>query len=304
MSASVRVVAPSQDRITRPLPLFDPYKIDLAVAQLGKDLFEDPRLSSNNTVSCATCHEMTGYGTQALANSPGVQGVGPRNSPTVFNASLNPMQFWDGRALTLEQQLDGPIHNPLEMDSSWPQVIDKLQQDPVLSERFNTLLNQPISEQSIKYAISYFEQQLLTPDAPFDQHLRGDHALTSDAKAGWQRFVSLGCAQCHQGINLGGNIMQTFGLTHRHSDNLSDMGLRELTGDERDTLVFRVPSLRNVAMTAPYFHDGSVNRLRDAVEIMAMSQLGKSLSEQELDELVAFLSSLTAPPPPILALLQ
>ncbi|WP_156904893.1 cytochrome c peroxidase [Ferrimonas senticii] len=288
----------------RPIPRFNPYEIDLELARLGRDLFVDPRFSSNNQISCASCHHLDGYGAEPLVVSIGVQGQGHRNSPTVFNSGFNPMQFWDGRALSLEQQINGPLHNPLEMDSDWPQVIGKLRADADLVERFQTLLGQPINANSIAYAISYFEQQLQTPDSNFDRYLRGEAQLSVQAKAGWQQFTDIGCIQCHQGINVGGNLLQTFGLTYRDHLDSSDLGLAELTLKDQDRMVFRVPSLRNVTQTAPYFHNGSVHELSQAVEIMALSQLGKKLTQQELSELLAFLNSLTAPPPPILSLLD
>ncbi|WP_298441381.1 cytochrome c peroxidase [uncultured Ferrimonas sp.] len=288
----------------RPIPRFNPYDVDLNLARLGRDLFTDPRLSSNNKISCASCHLLQGYGTLASRTSVGVNGQGSRNSPTVFNASLNPMQFWDGRALSLAHQLQGPLQNPLEMDSNWPQVLSKLGQDDALSQRVEQVMGQPLSATSITAAIVYFQQQLLTPDANFDRFLRGESELPRAAKAGWDHFQKIGCIQCHQGINVGGNLMQTFGLTYQEQINRNDLGLAELTSKASDDMVFRVPSLRNVVQTGPYFHDGSVDNLGLAVRIMALNQLGKELSEQELSELLAFLASLSAPPPPILALLD
>ncbi|USD37074.1 cytochrome-c peroxidase [Ferrimonas sp. SCSIO 43195] len=271
-----------------------------ALTRIGLALFMDPRLSSNGKVSCATCHPLNQYGAQPSALSPGVAGSGPRNSPTVFNTSLNPSQFWDGRAHSLETQIDGPLHNPLEMDSDWPAVVARLSNDAAFHDAFIDASGQPLSEHSIKAAISHFERQLLTPGSRFDRYLQGELTLTASESAGWSQFQSLGCILCHQGVNLGGNLQQTFGLTQRPASTSVDRGLGDNSGDKRDAHVFRVPGLRNVAQTAPYFHDGSVTHLDQAIEIMAMSQLGITLTANQTHDIGAFLHSLTAPPPAIL----
>lgn len=286
------------------LPIPEPEPANLPLARLGWQLFQDPRLSSNNAISCATCHELHHYGAQSSMVSTGVNGLGERNSPTVFNSSLNPMQFWDGRAFNLHTQIDGPVHNPVEMDSNWPDIVSKLQQDSELKSQFQRLYPDGITKANIKHAIDYFESQLLTPNSRFDQFLKGEIRLSSDELQGWQQFQDIGCINCHQGVNLGGNLYQSFGLTHRIDAKSNDSGLYSVSKDPRDNHVFRVPSLRNIAETAPYFHDGSIAGLSDAVELMAISQLGVTLTSDQRHNLTQFLHTLTAPKPQILEELQ
>jgi cytochrome c peroxidase len=274
--------------------------VDPAKAALGRLLYNEKRLSRNGRVSCATCHDLATGGTDRRAVSRGIDNqIGRRNAPTVFNAALNFRQFWDGRAATLEEQAGMPILNPIEMGSTWPTVLDTLRNDPGYASRFAAIYPDGVTPDNVRDAIAAFERTLLTPDAPFDAFLRGDtKALSPAARAGWSLFRQRGCVACHQGVNIGGNLYQTFGVMaefqpKKSPDGTVDLGRYEITHRDEDRNVFKVPTLRNVARTAPYFHDGSAKTLPEAVRIMGRSQLGIELSRNEVNELVAFLNSLT-----------
>ncbi len=284
--------------ITRPLPL----GVDLDAAQvaLGARLFHEPRLSSDNTVSCATCHALGAGGMDKLARSRGVRGgVGGINAPTVFNSGLNFVQFWDGRAPTLETQIDGPIHHPLEMASNWQEVISKLAVDSAYVSSFSSVYKDGITASNIKSAIATFERSLITPNSRFDKYLQGDKtALTSAEQRGYEMFQSYGCASCHQGVNLGGNMYEKMGLmgdyfADRGDLTEADKGRFNVNKSAESMHEFRVPSLRNVALTAPYFHDGSAATLEDAVKVMVKYQLGRPMPSNDLRDVVLFLKTLT-----------
>ena len=271
---------------------------------LGKQLFMDPRLSKTNSVSCNSCHNLKNGGVDGLQFSVGInQAMGEINSPTVFNAALNFRQFWDGRAENLVEQIEGPIHNPKEMGSTWPEIVTKLKADSNYVQQFSRHFEDGITAKNIVNAIVTFEKTLITIDSPFDQYLRGNkEALTEKQILGYQKFTTLGCVACHQGRNIGGNMYQTFGITgdyfkDRGGSYSSDAGRFNVTKMEVDRHVFRVPSLRNVAITAPYFHDGSAKTLEEAVRKMAKYQLGRALEESDVQALVEFLKSLTGKRP-------
>lgn len=268
-------------------------------ALLGERLFFDPRLSRDNTIACGTCHDPAKGGTDRKKISVGIDGqMGPINAPTVFNASLNFVQFWDGRAATLKEQAAGPVHNPLEMGSNWAEAIAKLNQDESYRNAFKKLYPEGISGEAITDAIASFERTLVTPNSRFDRFLLGDpNAFNAQEHTGYQRFLALGCASCHQGVGVGGNMFQRFGIMANYFDgrpaNPADHGRFNVTGKEEDRHVFKVPGLRNVALTAPYFHDGSALTLDDAVTVMGRYQLGRELSQEDIQALVAFLHTLT-----------
>lgn len=282
----------------QPIPLtatFDKRKV-----ALGNRLFYDPRLSHDNSIACAGCHSLSKGGTDQRARSVGIGGaLGGINAPTVFNSGLSFKQFWDGRAETLEDQIEGPTQHPKEMGSNWPEIIGKLRQDPNYVQDFGALYPEGIQRAAIKDAIATFERSLLTPNSRFDQYLRGDRtALTSQEQAGYRLFKDYGCVSCHQGVNVGGNMFQVFGVmgdyfADRGTPTPADQGRYNLTGHEHHRHAFKVPSLRNIALTAPYFHDGSAETLEDAVKVMAKYQLGRALSAGEVKELAAFLRTLT-----------
>ncbi|MCG8996456.1 cytochrome-c peroxidase [Laribacter hongkongensis] len=267
--------------------------------RLGERLFFDKRLSGNNTIACASCHDPERGGTDRLAVSSGVDNrQGSINSPTVFNASLHFAQFWDGRADTLEAQAVGPIHNPVEMASGWPEIIDRLSADPAYRSAFAGLYPEGISATAILDAIASYERTLLTPNSRFDRFLDGDERILTPLElTGYRCFLDYGCASCHQGVALGGNMYQRFGVMQDYFAGRpvspSDLGRYNITGKEEDRHVFKVPSLRNIAVTAPYFHDASAGTLEEAVAVMGSYQLGRELGSEDIRSLSAFLRTMT-----------
>lgn len=277
-----------------------PQQHNLNEVQLGKKLFHSTKLSSNDTISCASCHNLQQGADDGLAASIGINNQkGVINAPSIFNSVLDIAQFWDGRVANLKEQVEGPIHNPKEMGSNWEQVIKKLTSDSDLVAQFTQVYNSGISKETISSAIATYESQLITLNAPFDQYLRGNNdAITDASKEGYKLFKSMGCISCHQGQNVGGNMYQKFGVmgdyfADRGDIKKSDYGRYNITGRERDKFKFKVPSLRNVADTAPYFHDGSASTLEAAVRTMAQYQLGRPISENQVFAITEFLKTLT-----------
>jgi len=267
---------------------------------LGRKLFHDPLLSGDGTVLCASCHDLATGGVDRKVHSTGVNGGRGRiNTPTVFNSGFHSKLFWDGRAQTLEAQIDGPLLAENEMASSWQQVIAYLEGSGPYGEAFEALYPERINENTVKNAIATFERSLYTPNARFDRYLRGDEgAITAEEKAGYKLFKTYGCVKCHQGMTVGGNHFDTFGVigdyfADRGDITKEDFGRFNVTGDELDRFKFKVCSLRNVALTPPYFHDGSAATLEDAVTVMARYQLGRRVSEADVKLIVKFLSTLT-----------
>jgi cytochrome c peroxidase len=280
-------------------PLPQQLSLDTNKVNLGNRLFHDTGLSGDGTISCASCHGLTTGGVDKRAHSIGINGQeGGINAPTVFNSHYNFVQFWDGRAADLSEQAAGPIHNPIEMGSNWEKVLAYLNQDAAYHQAFAQSYSDGITAKNVQDAIATFEWSLTTPNSPFDRFLRGDkQALSAQAEAGYILFKQVGCISCHQGINVGGNLYQKLGIMDNYfSHNAltdADMGRYNVSQKENERHFFKVPSLRNIDATAPYLHDGSHNSLTDTVKTMAQYQLGKELSTQEVDQLVAFLQSLT-----------
>lgn len=281
----------------QPIPRSLP--VDGKKVALGFRLYHDPRLSGDNSISCAHCHQLGAGGVDGRKTSLGVRNqLGPINAPTVFNAVFNIEQFWDGRAATLQAQAGGPPLNPIEMASdSWQQIIGKLSQDPTFVRDFSAVYPQGLSGVTITDAIAEFEKTLITPDSPFDNYLRGDdNALTARQKRGWQLFKDNKCATCHSGVILGGGSFEPLGLKRDFAFGTitaADVGRMNVTREVRDRLRQKVPGLRNVALTAPYFHRGDVATLDEAVKLMLRYQVGHSLPQNDVDDIVAFLESLT-----------
>ncbi|MRR52260.1 MAG: cytochrome-c peroxidase [Rhodocyclaceae bacterium] len=287
-------------------PLPQTLSLDAKKVALGRLLFEDKRLSHDNSIACAGCHDLARAGVDHRPTAIGIGGQrGDVNAPTVYNSAFNFRQFWDGRAADLEEQAGGPVHNPIEMASNWQEVIGKLNADSTYPRLFKESYG-GISPYAIQNAIATFETSLFTPDSPFDRHLRGDvKALSPEAAAGWKLFRQLGCIACHQGVNLGGNMYAGLGVMGDYFKDRgrpltkADMGRYNVTGREEDRHVFKVPSLRNVAQTGPYFHDGSVATLEQAVDLMARYQLGVELDAVSRQRLASFLMSLSGVFPPL-----
>lgn len=287
---------PKSDQPIVPIP--DVIGLNPDKVKLGERLFNDPKLSDDGTVSCANCHNIANFGVDSLPTSFGIKGrKGALNAPTVLNSSLLFRQFWDGRAESLEEQVDGPINNPVEMDTSWNSVLSYIQSDPSYQESFLKIYNQPPSKENISNAIAEFERNLLTPNGDFDRYLKGDeNAIDEQTKQGYQTFKLLGCVSCHQGVAVGGNMYEKLGVVIPYYDekmtSSTNLGRYRISGIEEHKYEFKVPSLRNVARTAPYFHNGSIKTLEEAVKLMAKHQLGRTLSEKEVSDIVKFLHSL------------
>lgn len=268
-----------------------------AKINLGRMLYYDTRLSKGQDVSCNTCHRLDQYGVDGLPTSVGHRGLrGTRNAPTVYNAAGHVAQFWDGRARDVEEQAKGPVLNPIEMGmASDKEVVAILKGIPGYVQAFREAFPgeaDPVTFENMAAAIGAFERRLVTPSR-WDAFLRGDrNALTDEEKAGFNTFVEAGCATCHNGPYLGGTMYMRLGVVRPWPDT-SDPGRFAVTKQEADMLVFKVPSLRNIERTGPFFHDGSITRLDRAVRIMAEYQLGKNLTEAEVASIVAWLRSLT-----------
>ena len=274
--------------------------LDLRRVRLGRKLFHDPQLSHTDQISCASCHDLHTGGTDRKKRSIGINGqIGIINAPTVLNSGSNFRQFWDGRAATLEEQIDGPVQDQTEMGSTWEEVIGKLSRSREYIDDFRGIYSSDIKREDIKDAIADFERSLYTPNSRFDRYLRNDaSAITPREEQGYRLFRTLGCASCHQGVNFGGNIYQKLGVmapyfSDRGHITKADFGRFNVTGDERDRYMFKVPTLRNVELTPPYFHDGFATTLTDAVRMMGKYQLGRKLSKEEVDLIVEFLKTLT-----------
>ena len=271
---------------------------ELGKVALGKRLFHDPRLSTDSSRSCATCHPLDRGGMDGKPRAITLRGAQHRrNTLTIFNVGLSSSFNWDGIADTLEAHAEIVLLSPDLMGNTWPALLGRLRTDQVYVTSFDALYPDGLTRASVLNALASFERSLRTPDSRFDRYLRGDaQALTAREKRGYDLFKSHGCVACHQGVNIGGNVYQKFGVFQppdQESGRPVDLGRYRVTSAIRDREVFRVPSLRNVAVTGPYFHDGRAQTLHDAVETMARVQLGRELSEEEIGTIVRFLHTLT-----------
>ena len=282
-------------------PLMASIPTDSAKVALGFDLYHDTRLSGDNTISCATCHGLATAGVDRKQYSAGIDGqFGGVNAPTVYNSALNILQFWDGRAADLKEQAAGPPLNPVEMGShSFDEISAKLAEDKELSKRFLEVYPEGFNQSTITDAIAEFEKTLLTPSR-FDKYLMGDKtALTAEEVAGYELFKENKCATCHTGVNLGGQSFEYMGIKDNYFDYRGtgltdgDNGRYSVTKNEQDRHRFKTPTLRNVMLTPPYMHDGSIATVEDAIRIMHQFQIGKNISDTDTKSLVAFLNTLT-----------
>jgi cytochrome c peroxidase len=284
-----------------PIKPIEPAKgINAPMAELGKKLFFDPRLSKSGFISCNSCHNLSMGGTDNLKTSIGDHWQqGPINSPTVLNSSMNLAQFWDGRAKDLKAQAGGPIANPGEMGSTHKLAVEVLQSIPGYVAEFKQVFGKDkVNIDMVTDAIAEFEKTLVTPNSRFDKWLKGDKkAITSDEVAGYKLFKESGCTSCHNGPAVGGNSFQKMGVVEPYNAKSPAEGLVAVTGKDADRFKFKVPTLRNVEMTYPYFHDGEAETLSEAVETMGRIQLGKKFSAKENGQVVAFLKTLTGDQP-------
>lgn len=310
-TVSADALLSSAQALFKPIPATPPAlpgnEATPAKIELGKMLYFDPRLSASHTISCNSCHNVGLAGADGNETSIGHKWQrGGRNAPTVFNAVFNTTQFWDGRAKDLEEQAGGPMVNPVEMAAQPDQVAELLASIPGYVSAFKAAFPDeanPVSLANAQKAIAVFEATLITPNAPFDRYLQGDtDALTATQKEGLELFINRGCAGCHNGVNLGGDMFVQFGMVQKPGEDLlppQDKGRFDVTQAASDEYVFRTPTLRNIALTAPYFHTGRTWDLGEAVRVMATTQLGIQLTAQEVDKIVAFLESLTGEQPKV-----
>ena len=298
IASSSAWAAPKTDEPIQPIkPLTT---INPGMVELGKKLFFDPRLSKSGFISCNSCHNLSMGGTDNLKTSIGHDWhQGPINSPTVLNSSFNLAQFWDGRAKDLKAQAGGPIANPGEMASTHELAVEILQSIPgYVTEYQQVFGNDKINIDGVTDAIAEFEKTLITPNSRFDQWLMGDsNAINETELAGYQLFKDSGCAGCHNGPAVGGNSYQKMGIVTPYKTANKAQGRFDVTGIESDRHVFKVPTLRNVELTYPYFHDGEAATLSDAVRIMGEVQVGKQFTSEENSKIVAFLKTLTGEQP-------
>lgn len=298
---ALAVFAPLPERVEHPQAPDSPEKV-----HLGGLLFRDVRLSVDGTISCNSCHRLEAYGADTEPTSTGVRGQkGGRNSPTVYNAALHSLQFWDGRAADVEQQAGMPVLNPVEMaipdERFLEERLRKTTEYPPLFRSAFPGAPEPITYANIREAIGAFERTLLTPSR-FDTFLKGSNsALDSAEQLGLRIFLDAGCASCHNGAAIGGASLQKFGV---HGDyraltgsDTADVGREQVTGNKADRDLFKVAGLRNITETAPYFHDGRVADLKQAIRVMGEAQLGKALSDAEINAVLAFLQALTGERP-------
>ena len=281
-------------------PIRPPQNINLGMVELGKKLYFDPRLSKSGFISCNSCHNLSMGGTDNIPTSIGDMWTkGPINAPTVLNSSLNVAQFWDGRAADLQEQAGGPIANPGEMAFTHTLAIDVLQSIPGYVREFRQVFDsEAITIDHVTQAIAEFEKTLVTPNARFDQWLLGkEDALTETELEGYQLFKVSGCIACHNGEAVGGNSFQRMGIVEPYKATSSAEGRSAVTGKDIDRFSFKVPTLRNVELTYPYFHDGAADTLPEAVDIMGRLQLGKQFTAEENAKIVAFLKTLTGDQP-------
>ena len=289
--------------VVEPIQPLEPRKgLDQDIVVLGKRLFHDTRLSADNTVSCAHCHKLDLGGSDNMPVSVGIKGrFGIINAPTVYNLNAHVAYFWDGRAPTLESLVQAPLRNPVEMGSDWPEVLDKLKKDRILVEAFEkSFPDQGMTSETISRALADFMRSLVTLDSPMDRWLQGDEdALTERQRRGYYLFKYYGCIACHQGRAVGGNMYATMGVMGDYFRDRgrpvseADKGRFNVTGEQEDLHVFKVPSLRMVAWTSPYFHDASAATLEEAIVTMARYQLGREIPSADVEDIRHFLHALS-----------
>jgi len=287
----------------KPLPELG--ELNMEKVTLGRKLFHDTILSGDGTIACSTCHTLDHGGAEPRKTSTGIRGqVGPINSPTVLNSSHNFVQFWDGRAKDLREQAAGPVANPIEMGATWEGVVKRLKGNDKYVAEFAALYQDGITKDNVTDAVAVYEEALVTPSR-FDKYLMGDqNAITDAEKKGYETFKEVGCTTCHNGVLVGGGMFQKMGLVNDYFKDRgteitdADLGRFNVSKNPAEKHFFKVPTLRNIELTSPYLHDGSRATLEETVRVMGKYQLGRDLSDAEMNSIVTFLKSLTGELPP------
>ena len=287
------------------LPLPSSVDVNMDKVLLGRSLYHDTILSGDGTIACVTCHSLDHGGAEPRKSSTGIRGqIGPINSPTVLNSGYNFVQFWDGRAKDLQEQAAGPVANPGEMGANWDQVVERLKKNKEYAAAFAKLYEDGVTQANTTDAIAEYEKSLITPSR-FDKFLLGDqNAITDAEKQGYATFKEVGCTACHTGINVGGTMFQKMGLVKDYFAERgtpltdADMGRFNVSKNPAEKHFFKVPSLRNIELTPPYLHDGSQSTLEGTVKLMGTYQLGRDLTDAQVNSIVTFLKSLTGELPP------
>lgn len=301
LSIGVMITSMHVFAANEPIQPINPVKPENAeVVELGKMLFFDPRLSKSGFISCNSCHNLSMGGTDNIKTSIGHKWQqGPINAPTVLNAGMNLAQFWDGRAKDLKEQAGGPIANPGEMASTHDMAVKVIDSIPQYREQFKKAFGtNEVNIDRVTTAIAAFEETLVTPGSRFDKWLGGDKdALTQAELDGYKLFKSAGCVKCHNGPAVGGNSFEKMGVYKPYQTSNPAVGRMDVTGKEEDRYLFKVPTLRNVELTYPYFHDGGAATLEEAVDTMGKIQVNREFSKEEIANIVAFLKTLTGNQP-------
>lgn len=282
------------------VPLPSSVDVDMDKVMLGRSLYHDTILSGDGTVACVTCHSLDHGGAEPRKTSKGIGGqIGPINSPTVLNSGYNFVQFWDGRAKDLQEQAAGPVANPIEMGADWDEVVKRLNENKEYAAAFAKLYDDGVTQANATDAIAEYEKSLITPSR-FDKFLLGDqNAITEAEKKGYATFKEVGCTACHTGVNVGGTMFQKMGLVKDYFADReaqltdADLGRFNVSKNPAEKHFFKVPSLRNIELTPPYLHDGSQETLESTVKIMGTYQLGRELTDAQVNSIVTFLKSLT-----------
>lgn len=300
-TAAVETEKPKPPMASEPIqPLPDSVDVDMDKVLLGRSLYHDTVLSGDGSLSCATCHMLEHGGAEPRKTSTGIRGqIGPINSPTVLNSAYNFVQFWDGRAKDLQEQAAGPVENPIEMGTTWPEAVERIEKNEEYAKAFAEVYDDGVTKDNVTDAIAEYEKSLVTPSR-FDAYLKGDEdAITEAEKKGYQTFKEVGCTACHTGMMVGGTMFQKMGLIKDYFKDRgtpiteADLGRFNVTKKPEDKHFFKVPTLRNVELTSPYLHDGSRETLEETVKLMGTYQLGRDLTDEQVKSIVAFLKSLT-----------
>lgn len=285
------------------IPVPAPQLTEREKIELGKTLFQDPLFAKNLSTSCASCHQLKNSGVDNLTRYLTINKTqGSVNTPSVFNASLNFRQFWNGRAKTIADAIDDHVKDETIFANNWPDIVHKIGANSLYASSFKKIYANGVTKDNINNALTVYIENLVTPNSAFDRYLKGDKtALSNEELKGYRLFRKYGCVSCHQGPNMGGNLFQRLGIYKNYfadkgTNGKADLGLYNVTGKEEDKYVFKVPSLRNIALTGPYLHDGSVKTLPEMIQIMGIYQAGQPIRNEDANAIAQFLQSLNATP--------